>query len=211
MEVFFLLAEGVQMLSTLTISVFTGTALKTYLPSICRLRIEVFRDYPYLDEGNFEEEMEYFKKYPECPEAIAVLIFDGSKIVGASTGIPLEYENETIQEPFLFHDLDPSDFFFFSESVLLKEYRGRGVGYHFFDLREEHAKKLKRFDYSCFCCVERDEEDPKKPSDYMPLHHFWRKRGYALYPELYLFSSWKDIGDLEESKKKMYFWIKRLY
>jgi len=199
------------MLSTLTISVFTGAALKTYLPSICRLRVEVFRDYPYLDEGNIDEEMEYFKNYPESPASIAVLVFDGSKIVGASTGIPLECENDKIQEVFLSHDLDPSSFFFFSESVLLKEYRGRGIGYHFFNLREEHAKKLDKFDHSCFCCIEREENDPKKPQDYMPLHHFWRKRGYALHPDLYLLSSWKDIGEQEESEKKLYFWIKKLY
>lgn len=194
--------------TNITIRSFTGSSLKNYISSIARLRLEVFREYPYLYAGDLEEEIEHLKKYTKSKEAIVVIVFDGSEIVGASTGIPLDLEEPFLQEAFLEHDLDPASFFFFSESILLKPYRGRGIGHHFFDIREEHVRKIGRFDHICFCTPLRPEGDPKRPSDYIPLNDFWRKRGYAQHPELQCTVSWKEIGQTRPSNKTMTFWVK---
>ncbi len=127
--------------SNIKICKFTGAAMKTYLPAIARLRIEVFRDYPYLYEGNMQDEVEYLKKYADCKDAVLVVVFDGSEIVGVSTGIPLENEIEEVKKPFIESKLEISSYYYFSESMLLKKYRGRGLGHHFFDEREAHAQK----------------------------------------------------------------------
>ncbi len=196
--------------SAIKIHAFTGPNLKTYLPSIARLRIEVFRDYPDLYEGELEAEMEYLKKYLETNESIAVIVFDGSAIVGASTGIPLSCEDADIQQPFLKNDLPIENFFYFDASVLLKSYRGRGVAHHFFDLRELHAKQLKRFEQTCFCSVTRPEDHPLKPANFIYLDNFWRKRGYTPQPEMHCRLSWKDIGEETESEKELTLWFKKL-
>jgi GNAT superfamily N-acetyltransferase len=140
-----------------------------------------------------------------------VIVFDGSKIVGASTGLPLKKEIEGLQKPFIEKHIDPNSIFFFSESVLLKAYRGRGIGHHFFDIREEYALQLKEFEQISFCCVSRPEHDTKRPKDYLPLDDFWRKRGFVSHPEMcYQFQS-KDSDDEEYTEKTMVFWIKDLH
>jgi len=201
--------ESLEM-SNIKIRSFTGAGVKTYIPSIAKLRIEVFKEYPFLYVGDMEYETRYLKKFIQCKEAIAVLIFDGPKIVGASTGLPLEDEGLEVQKPFLEHNQNPADYFYFGESVLLHPYRGRGLGHHFFDLREAHVKHLKRFKYICFCTVMRQKNHPRRPKDHMPLENFWKKRGYAEHPELKCSIAWKDMDDDEESQKPMVFWTKDL-
>jgi GNAT superfamily N-acetyltransferase len=193
--------------SDIKIRTFSGSAIKNYLSSLARLRIEVFRDYPYLYEGDMQYETHYLKKYVNCKEAVVVLVFDNSEIVGASTGIPLSIEVQEIQKPFKEKKLDIPSYYYFSESLLLKKYRGRGIGHHFFDEREAHVHKLKKYKHICFACVERGE-DTHKPSDYMPLDDFWKKRGYVKHPELIAHFPWKDIGEHEETDKPLVFWIK---
>jgi hypothetical protein len=197
-------------MSNIKIRAFTGSGIKTYIPSIAKLRIEVFKEYPFLYMGDMEYETRYLKKYTQCKEAIAVLIFDGAKIVGASTGLPLEDETEEVQKPFVDHGLNPSEYFYFGESILLQPYRGRGLGHHFFDLREAHAKHLKRFKHTCFCTVSRPKNHPRRPKDHMPLETFWKKRGYTEHPEFKCAIYWKDMDEDKESPKPMVFWTKDL-
>jgi hypothetical protein len=196
------------MYSSIKILPFTGKNVETYLPSIARLRIEVFREFPFLQEKTLDEELHLLKKYTECPEAIVVIVFNGSTIVGASTGIPLCQENDNVLKLLKENKKNPDSFFFFSESFLLKPYRGRGIGHHFFDLREEHVAHLKRFNHICFSAIQRP--DKKKPHDYLPLNDFWRKRGFTEHPELQYFLSWKDHDEKKFSEKLLTCWIKRL-
>src|SRR3989344_6676611 len=133
------------MLSNIKIRSFTGGGIKPYIPTIVKLRKEV------LEIGNLEAEIQNLKKLSQCKETIAILVFDGPKIVGASIGFPLEDEPSSIRTFFTKARLNPVDYFYFGESVLQKPYRGRGLGHHLFDLREAHVKHLKRFKYICFC------------------------------------------------------------
>lgn len=187
---------------------YTGPNLKTYLPSIIRLRIEVLREYPYLCNRTIEQEREYLKKYKNCNDAIAVIVFDGSKIVGTSIGIPLRQQSATIQKPFLEAHLKPASYFYFGESFLLKNYRGRGIGHHFYDLREQHVQNLKKFQYISFCPMSRPEDHPQKPVDYIYPVEFWRKRGYVENPELKCTRIWQDTDQETPSEKQLTFWIK---
>jgi hypothetical protein len=189
---------------------FTGKNVKNYLPSIARLRVEIFRDFPFLQEKTIDAELDLLKKYIQCEEAIVVIVFDGSTIVGASTGIPFHCESEAMQRHFQHHRQDPASFFFFSESLLLKPYRGRGIGHHFFDLREEHVLQLKQFPRICFCSIIRPADHPKKPIDYMPLNDFWRKRGYTEHPEMQYSLTWQDHHEKKPTEKSLIFWIREL-
>lgn len=98
----------------------------------------------------------------------------------------------------------------FGESVLLPEYRGRGLGVRFFHEREDHARALGRFDLTCFCAVDRPLDHPRRPAGYQPLDRFWEKRGYRRQPALKASFSWQDLDEDRESPKSMTFWMKRL-
>ena len=163
---------------------FIGASIQPYLASIARLRLEVFRDFPYLQQGTLEDEIAIIQQHVECPHAIAVVVFDGSTIVGVSTGMPANQQSEEFQKVLREHQIEPQGCFLFSESVLLKQYRGRGIGHHFYDLREDHVKQLKTYDSICFFTVARSQNDPQRPIDYLPLTDFWTKRGYMLCPHI---------------------------
>lgn len=186
----------------------SGPALEQFIPELARLRIEVFRDFPYLYDGDVDYEKKYLQTYIDCPESVIVIAFDGDKVVGASTAIPMKYETDELKKPFIENGYKLDEVFYCSESVLDKNYRGLGIGVRFFEQREAHAEDLGGFKHICFCCVERPVNHPRRPVDYVPLDKFWTKRGYVKHPELHTTYIWKDLDDENETPKPMTFWLK---
>ena len=196
----------------LTIRRFTGgdPELRAFLPDLARLRIQVFRDFPYLYDGTTEYEEKYLETYTKCPESLVVLVLDGQQVVGATTGLPMDAETPEFQQPFLEQGWDPERIFYCAESVLLPSHRGRGVYPKFFAEREGHARALGRFDWCCFCCVQRPENHPLRPADYVPLDRIWTRFGYVKHPELATTYAWKDVDAAGDTPKSMVFWLKSL-
>lgn len=198
------------LLTDIHVRCFTGAGLKPYIHSIAKLRAEVFCEYPYFEEPNLEHETAYLKTISSCKEAIGVLIFDNTTLVGVSLGHPLSVEEPAIQNPFKDRQQDIESYFFFGDSALLKHYRGRGIGHHFFDARESHVQHHAKFKHICFCALDCSEDDPQRPIAYISLNDFWRKRGYTHYPEIQCHLTWKQIDETHPTKKQMSFWIKNL-
>jgi GNAT superfamily N-acetyltransferase len=188
----------------------TGDEIYSILPDLARLRIIVFRDWPYLYDGTLEYEEKYLKKFAAAKGAIVVTAYDGSEMVGASTGAPMIEHADEFGEPFIKAGYDISKIFYCGESVLLKSHRGLGLGHAFFDGREAHARRLGGFEYSAFCRVVRPDDHPLKPKDYAPLDPFWRKRGYAPVEGIIATYDWKDIDQPTETRHEMQFWMKKL-
>ncbi len=197
-------------MSNIRIKQLVGPQIKAHIDDLVRLRIEIFRDFPYLYEGSLEYESKYLEAFSQSSESLFVVVFDGDTVVGASTGMPLAQENEEFKQPFLNHSYDPARIFYFAESVLQKEYRGTGLGVRFFEEREAYAKSLGRFEYAAFCTIERPPDHPRYPANYIPLDRFWTNRGYRKHPELVTYYSWQDLDDSEETLKPMIFWMKAL-
>lgn len=197
----------------LAIEALSGPALMPVLPELARLRIEVFRDFPYLYDGTVEYEEAYLKKFAAAAGAVCVVARDperGGAIIGASTGGPLMSVDPGFAAPFKAKGYDPAAVFYCSESVLQKGYRGRGLGHAFFDQREAHAKKLGGFKHVAFAAVVRPADHPLRPSDYQPLDAFWMKRGYRRADGIVGSYAWKDIDQPDETSKDMQFWIREL-
>ena len=195
---------------TETIRSVTGDVIAPYLNSVARLRITVFREWPYLYDGDMAYEKQYLETYSRSPESLFVLVFDEGRVVGASTGVPIDAETDDVKRPFLAQDFDPRRIFYFGESVLLPEYRGRGLGVRFFSEREDYARALDRFTHAAFCAVERPLAHPRRPPDHTPLDAFWEHRGYHKHPRLATTYTWKDLDESRASPKPMTFWLKRL-
>ncbi|MGJ8618409.1 MAG: GNAT family N-acetyltransferase [Sulfitobacter sp.] len=187
----------------------TGPALAAALPDIARLRIAVFRDWPYLYDGDLAYEESYLQTYLDSPRAIVVGTYDGDALVGASTGTPLADHADDFSAALAATDLALDQIFYCAESVLLPAYRGRGVGHQFFDAREAHARQLG-FTQSCFCAVVRAADHPLRPAAYRPLDDFWRARGYAPLSGAIAHFTWKDIDQEAETAKPLQFWMRDL-
>ncbi len=197
-------------MSTVRLERLTGERLLELLPDLARLRIDVFRAYPYLYDGSPAYEERYLRTYAEAPDGVIVVAFDGEAAVGASTGLPLACEPENLTGPFSAHGFDVARVFYFAESVLLPEYRGHGLGVGFFREREAHARALGRFDHAAFCGVVRPADHPLRPEGYVPLDAFWRGRGFAPVEGMVGQLVWRDVDQEAETAKPMQFWIKAL-
>jgi len=188
----------------------SGEALVAAIPALARLRMTVFREYPYLYDGSEAYEARYLHAYAASGDAMAVLAIADGAIVGASTGIPMAHESEAFRGPFARLGLDPAGIFYCGESVLLPAWRGRGIYRAFFRGREDWARALGGFTRICFCAVERPADHPLRPRDYVPLDAVWRHFGYAPEPGLTMQLAWKDVDQAAGTDHPMRFWFKAL-
>jgi GNAT superfamily N-acetyltransferase len=194
---------------SLTVARLSGDALKARLDDLAKLRIEIFRAWPYLYKGSMAYERQYLPRYGEAKTGTMIVAEDDGKIVGASTALGLDEEDENVQKPFLAAKMDLKKIFYFGESVLLPAWRGQGIGVKFFEEREAAARS-HGYAKAVFCAVVRPHDHPARPKDYVPLDAFWQKRGYEKQPGLIANFTWRDIGERHESDKPMVFWMKTL-
>jgi len=195
---------------TVTVRPLTGRDFDAAIPALAQLRIRIFRVFPYLYDGDLEYEEKYLARFKDADRAFLAAAFDGSTIVGAATAAPMAGEAEEFRRPFKAAGHDVSRIFYFAESLLLPDYRGTGVGVKFFEAREVHARSFGSYTHAAFCGVVRPDDHPMKPSDYRPLDAFWRKRGFERLDGVTTRFSWKDVGDMDETRKPMQFWMKTL-
>lgn len=193
---------------SLDIRPLTGASLEAALDDMARLRIEVFRAWPYLYDGDIAYERSYLQTYRDSEQAILIGAFDGERLVGAATGTPME-DHAEFAKPFAKTGLNLKEIFYCAESILLPEYRGQGAGHVFFDQREAHAKALGAR-YSAFCAVIRPNDHPARPKQYRPLDPFWRARGYTPLKGAIAEFRWKDVGRDEETTHPLQFWLREL-
>jgi GNAT superfamily N-acetyltransferase len=195
---------------TVRVAPLTGGNLADALPAVARLRIAVFRDWPYLYDGTLEYEQKYLAKLAAARGAVIVAAYDGGDIIGCATAAPLAEVEHEFAKPFLARGMDVARVFYCGESVLLPQYRGRGIGHAFFDHREARARNLGGFAHAAFCAVVRPADHPLRPKDYVPLDAFWEKRGYRKAEGMLGHFAWKDIDQPGETDKAMQFWMKVL-
>ncbi|MEN9361667.1 MAG: hypothetical protein RL095_3202 [Verrucomicrobiota bacterium] len=186
-----------------------GSEVLPRLQELAALRIEIFREWPYLYAGNEEAESQYLRFYAECPDSLVLLVWDGGRCVGASTSLPLAAAHDDIRRPWLASGEEISRLSYIGEVILRPAYRGRGLGVRFFHEHENHARKTGLLE-CCFCTVERDADDRRKPADAVDLRGFWERRRYRLLAGVTCQLSWLDSGDSAPTPKLMQFWIRRL-
>ena len=191
------------------IQTFRGPAIQPWLDDVARLRVAVFRDWPYLYAGDLAYERKYLAAYAESKDSVFVLAVDEGRIVGASTGLPLLDDSVEFRQPFLASDIDPAHVFYFGESVLLPAWRGRGIGHAFFDAREDHARGLGDYRWTAFAAVDRDAHDVRRPADFRGNDDFWHKRGYSRQPGMTMQLHWNEI-DRGPMAHALTFWTRPL-
>ncbi|MEM1084557.1 MAG: GNAT family N-acetyltransferase [Verrucomicrobiota bacterium] len=195
---------------SIEVQTLTGGEASRSLAELARLRIEVFREYPYVYDGDETSEELYLSSYLKAKGSVMVLVWNDGEVVGVSTGLPLTDADEAFRQPFEDAGEELGKWFYFGESVLRKDFRGRGLGHRFFDERESHAMKLG-FHKLAFCSVLRPEDHPLKPVGHRPHDLFWGKRGFIKQPALRAKLAWPQVGSGgEEVENELVFWTRCL-
>lgn len=192
----------------ITLNTLTGPAIGPLIKTLARLRMEVFRDWPYLYDGDMASEAEHLAEFARSPTSALIVAQMGADAVGCSTCMALAQEAAHIRAPFEAAGWDVEKVCYFGESVLLPAYRGQGVGVGFFAAREAHARTLPGCTMSAFCAVRRHPADPRRPAGAEPLDGFWRKRGYQRLEGLACTMQWREVGATEETAHLLDFWGK---
>jgi GNAT superfamily N-acetyltransferase len=189
---------------------FVGVEIAAHLDALATLRIEIFRAFPYLYDGDRSYEERYLRTYVRARGSIALIAFapDGC-VVGASTGAPLVAEPHETSAPFEATGEAIERIFYCGESLVRPAYRGRGIYRRFLEQRETFARETG-FAVCAFCAVDRPADHPARPHDYEPLDTIWEAFGYRKRSDLVARYAWKDCGDVHESEKPMIFWTKEL-
>jgi GNAT superfamily N-acetyltransferase len=186
----------------------TGAAIAPLLPALARLRIAVFRDWPYLYDGDAAQEEAHLASFAASPGAALVVARDAAgDPVGCATCQPMAEADAAVRQGFARSGLDQDRVCYFGESVLLAPQRGQGIGVGFFAAREAHARALG-LDAAAFAAVVRNPNDPRRPADHVPLDAFWRRRGFAPRPELSCLMHWREVADDRETPHVLSFWVK---
>ena len=187
-----------------------GQEIRTVFGDLAGLRIAVFRAYPYLYEGSVEYEKSYLDTFAKAERSFLFAVYNGRQMVGATTCIPLPDETADIRKTFEEAGLAVDSLFYFGESILLPEFRGKGLGHRFFDEREAHARSFGTYKKACFLSVERPSDHPEKPENYRSNDAFWEKRGYCKKPSIRAVLEWPDLGEKKATPKPLVCWIKNL-
>lgn len=187
-----------------------GKAAERHIEDLARLRIRVFREFPYLYDGTTAYEARYLQTYFQCPDSLIVLARDDDRIVGCATAIPLKFEESEFQKPFIEQKMPPDAVMYFGESVLLPDYRGQGVGKNFLQKRIHYATRYPGIRWAAFCAVCRNAEDARRPSGYRPLDTLWQSFGFQAVPGMRTTYHWKEIGQAEETDQEMQFWLRHI-
>lgn len=182
-----------------------GKEIQGYIDDLAALRIEVFKEFPYLYDGNIEDEHKYLMRYSLSKNSLVLLVFDDDKIVGASTALPLKDADSGFQEPFHNSPYSIENIFYFGESVLRAKYRSNGIGNKFFQEREKFALSLG-YNSFVFCAVNREKNHVLKPDNYRDLSEWWLRIGYRSMPDFVCNYSWKEVDSEQEVVNSLTFW-----
>jgi GNAT superfamily N-acetyltransferase len=187
-----------------------GADIESRLWAIAELRMKVFREWPYLYDGDAQTERDYLQIYLDSDRSFVLLAFDEDELVGMTSAMPLTDEDQRIQQPFRDAGFDTSRVFYFPEAMLLADYRGRGLYRRYFHEREAHARAFGEYDWAALCTVDRPSDHPARPADYQPLDPIWQRFGFDKRPDLTTSFAWLDVGNSEETTKPLVFWLKSL-
>ena len=74
---------------TIEVVALSGSEFSAAIPELARLRIRIFREWPYLYDGDLVYEERYLRRFVEADRAFLAVARDGEAVVGAATAAPI--------------------------------------------------------------------------------------------------------------------------
>jgi len=196
-------------MNQITEQLLTGKDIAEHLEDLASLRLDIFREYPYLYLGQRVDELTYLAGYTEKPGSVTILAKDGSKVIGAATGAPLAYEQPALRDPFAITPYPPEEAYYVGELLFHQSYRSRGLGKRLLSQIESHICSLGNFRTVVCVTVERSPDHPLRPHGHIPINHFLDRTGFVRLDEVVANFKWLEVDGVERDHS-MQFWLKEL-
>jgi len=196
-------------MTTISEKLLTGAAIAGALDALASLRLDIFPEYPYLYQGRREDELAYLRTYADKPDAAVILACDGDAVIGAATGMPLIHEDAQLLDAFADSDLPLDDIYYVGELLSRPDYRHGGLGQKLLAKMDSHICSLGRYRNLTCATVERHDNHPLRPTDYIPITRFLARTGFVRLPGIITHFEWRET-DGEKRNHAMQFWLKAL-
>ena len=193
----------------ITEQLLTGAAIVDALDDLATLRLDIFREYPYLYEGRREDELNYLGTYAKTPNACVILAYDGSAVIGAATGMPLIQEDAQLRDAFAGTALPLNEIYYVGELLFRPAYRNSGLGRKLLARLEGQIRSLGSYRELTCATVVRPEAHPLRPRDYIPITQFLARTGFVRLSGVTTSFIWRET-DRVKRDHPMQFWIKEL-
>ena len=196
-----MIAKGIRA----SMQIIRGPEIENHIDDLGRFRIKIFREYPYLYDGNIEFERVYLDPYSRNPESLLLILQDARGIIGACTGTPLTGEDNDFQNAFVGENKD--EIYYIGAVILRADSRGQKLGSRLLSTALSLID-MKRFKKTSLCTVDRGLNHPRRPGNYCPPDYLWEKYGFVKSTNLLAYLAWTDIGQKIETQKPMNIWFK---
>lgn len=193
----------------ITGQLLTGTAIEEGLNDLATLRLDIFQEYPYLYEGRREDELDYLRTYAEATDACAILAYDGHTVIGAATGMPLVHEDAKMLDAFAGTTLPLNEIYYVGELLFRPAYRNRGLGQNLLAQLKKHICALNNYRKLMCATVDRPDDHPLRPRDYIPITRFLARAGFVRLAGITTHFMWRETDGVKHDHL-MQFWIKDL-
>jgi len=194
---------------TVTTRLLTGKAVADHLDALASLRLDIFQEYPYLYRGRREDELAYLASYAEKPGGCVILSEDDGTVIGAATGMPLIQEDAALRAPFAATSFPLDAIYYVGELLFRSAYRSCGLGQRLLSQMEEHILSLGAFRKIVCATVERPDDHPMRPHDFIPITRFLARTGFVRLDGMTTHFTWFEIDGVSRDHT-MQLWMKDL-
>lgn len=189
------------------IKTFRGEEITPYTKEFIQIVDQIYREYPYLYNGDDKEYEDYLASYSKTKEAMICFAFEGKEVIGIAAGMPMSMTRKSYQKPLLANSYKLDSLFYLGEFGLKPEYHGKGI-------EEKMYQEIENFalagQFKELFLFEVESSKPVAKKSYIPQNDFWKKNGFIRHPELNFVINWVNINEKFESPHLAIYWIKKL-
>lgn len=197
---------------TFFIDISSGADLKEHVNIISRLRVDTFKEYPYLYVADIQEEKKYMEAYTNNHDSIISLAKINNNIVGILTGIPLSIDSEItndVKKKLSEIKCNVNDYYYYGEVIISPEFRGKGISRQLCIVMDDLARS-KGYKFACILTIIRPDDHPLKPAGYKPQDSLWKRLGFER-TNIIIDYHWPTIqpdGSILDVKNSLQLWEK---
>ncbi len=159
---------------------YFGLEILPFVETVSQMRIQEFRNYPYLYLGSLEYEANYLRGFATDPKSCLAVARQDGEIIGVVTAMPLKSEADILKDAerlFAKAGERIELFYYLGEFIVLPKYRRFGISKR---IEQELEVIARSFGFSrlCLSTVIRNENDSRRPKEYKENDVVWNKMGF---------------------------------
>lgn len=187
-----------------SISLLVESAICDNIDTIAKLQSIIYNERPELYNTTTEIQSTHLKKVAQSKDSIAVMLTDNKKLVGIIIGLPLRYEQESIQKLWRQSQLDIDKIYYFSDLLLEKNYQKNHFRNELIDTAQEW---IKSFNYYHFFTLNTIQSEDQHNVD---NKQFLSTQGYKQLNDFDTSNAWNSSHNDQMHKQLLHFWIKKI-